>query len=235
MSGLLGQLDELAIVQIGANDGLHADPLFSFVDEYSERTRLLLVEPQPELIKYLEATYSSHPNRTVANCAVGPDGVLELFTVDPDCWSDCVVPYAAGWPEYRAPTGVASSDRKHVEAWVERFYEGDRSVEEVVKSTSVPCLPLARLVLTAKFGSRVDVLQVDAEGQDDHVIYESSIEVFRPAILNFEHVHLPGDRLMALDDYLRSQSYRLFRDQRNTMALRLVPNDQVPAAEHPTT
>ncbi len=112
------------IVQVGANDGVINDPLHGFLKAHPAATRVILVEPQAALIPVLRQAYACHPGAVIVQAAVGPVGPLLLHRVRPECWGDLVVPYAAGWPEYRAPTGVTSARRDTVLAWVAQHYRG---------------------------------------------------------------------------------------------------------------
>lgn len=76
---LLSKTDQLNIVVVGANDGLVGDPIYDFVRMFPERTHLLLVEPQKELIPYLKENYSFHPDYTVFNGAVGSEKAQALL------------------------------------------------------------------------------------------------------------------------------------------------------------
>ncbi len=143
---LLGQRGHLVVVQVGANDGHTGDPLHSFVMEHADRTRCLFLEPQRDLIPILMQAYVAHPKATIVNRAVGPLGDLSLFGVRPDAWSDLAVPYAEGWPEYRAPTGIASTDRHHVQTWLANLYQGDRPLDSVITQCKVDSRPLPEIL-----------------------------------------------------------------------------------------
>ena len=71
-------LDQLAtrqatinIVEVGANDGRINDPIYSFVMNHKETTCVLLIEPQAELIPFLQENYKEHRSVTIFNGAKG--------------------------------------------------------------------------------------------------------------------------------------------------------------------
>lgn len=102
----------------------YTTPLIPVVRLHRDRTRLLLIEPQLLVIPHLRNTHSGHPAVDIVNAAIGPAGDLDLFVIDPAYWGDCQPGYAAGWPTYRAPTGVSSNSRAHVRAWLAKYYKG---------------------------------------------------------------------------------------------------------------
>jgi FkbM family methyltransferase len=218
---LLRSQAEVSIVQVGANDGSVADPLYQTVTEYPHKTRILLVEPQESLTPLLSSAYEGHPGATISNHAVGEPGLLHLYAVDPDCWDDCV--RYKDWPVYRAPTGITSASRDHVVRWVRANYRGPRSVDDVVVRLEVPSLPLPDLLVAADFGGRVDVLQVDVEGFDDEVIYGARLESLRPTLVAFEHLHLSRPRLEDLVRHLSDLNYRLAIGEENVLAVLAEP------------
>lgn len=218
---LLGTVEHLHIVQVGANDGAINDPLYEFVRQHADRTQIVLVEPQPLLRPYLSENYSFHPNATIVSCAVGPEGSLHLYAVAPHVWPLLKVPYARGWPPYRAPSGVTSPSRDHVARWLSRHlknYDVDAAIEEHV----VRCLPLTALLRESAM-RRVDVLQVDAEGFDDEVIYHSMTPELRPTIVHFEASALSRDRFDRLARFLADQHYVLHASGRDCLAVRISP------------
>ena len=216
---LLSSGRHLTIVQIGANDGRHNDPLNPVVTSYWDRTRLLLVEPQNLVIPHLRDTYAGHPDIDIVNGAIGPTGSLDLFVIDPSCWEDCQPRYAAAWPTYRAPTGVSSSARDHVSAWLAKYYNGDLPIDRLILRQSVPCMPLPQ-VLSERGFPPPDILVVDAEGYDDVVLQHSALETLRPTVVFFEHAHLGDSRRDALLANLAATGYTTHAAGDDSLALR---------------
>lgn len=218
---LLQQRRSVAIVQVGANDGRTGDPLYAFVMAHPNQTRCVLIEPQAQLIPMLSDAYAAHPDVTIVNKAVGPETVLTLYGVNPQAWPDLRVPYAKGWPVYRAPTGIASADPTRVKKWIHRYYEGDMPSESLLEKFIVPSQALPAMLDEAGWGStQVDLLQVDVEGFDDEVIYASDLPARRPALVHFEHAHLPTERRAAVWRYLAKEGYECVLLGRDTLAIR---------------
>lgn len=222
LTTLLDRVPILRIVQVGANDGQHGDPLHAFVMGHRDRTRCLLLEPQSAVVPKLRATYLDHPAATIVTTAVGPEDSLTLFTVLPRVWPDLDVMYAKDWPAYRAPTGIASADREHVRSWLRTFYRGRESVDSLIAAQTVPCAPL-RAILQDQQWDGLDVLVVDTEGFDAQVIAACDIPALRPSLIRFEHAHLTGPDLDALLADLHDHSYETIRGVRDTLAVRVQP------------
>lgn len=216
---LLSTRDTLSIVQVGANDGLLNDPINPFVRRHPGRTRLLLIEPQASVLPMLTETYADHPSATIVECAIGAAGVSTLWTVDQAFWMDCQPGYAGDWPAYRAPTGLASENRSHVESWVRQHYRGDHAPAEVITSFTMQSRPLIEVLESSGFGFGVDLLQVDTEGSDDVVIMNSSIDRLLPALINFEQAHLPQSRLSALTEHLQLLGYEIHDNGYDALAV----------------
>ena len=53
----------------------------------------------------------------------------------------------------------------------------------------------------------IDLLQVDAEGYDDEIIYNSQIDFFKPKYINFEYKNLTKEKLENLIQFLNKNSY----------------------------
>lgn len=71
----------LSFVEIGANDGKRADPIFRYVRD--GHLQGLLIEPMPEPFEKLQKTYENTTGNTFLNIGVGStDGEIELFHSD---------------------------------------------------------------------------------------------------------------------------------------------------------
>lgn len=213
--------DRVRIVQVGANDGSINDPIYKFVKFAKDRTDILLVEPQEDLIPHLRQNYAFHPDATIIQAAVGPPGKLELYAVNQAFWPALKpINYARNWPDYRAPTGVTSAEWAHVHNWLTEHLKKPEDAEKAIRSFQVPCMDVAGLLSEAAFSSDIDVLQIDAEGFDDTVIYNANLDSLRPAMINFEVAHLPKERLYALSDHLHDHGYQMNRYGMDALAIR---------------
>lgn len=217
LSQLLARRSHLRIVVVGANDGKINDPVYGFVDQHIHQTEMVLIEPQSDLLKPLAQHYSAHPEVKIIEGAVGTPGCLELHTVDPDIWPLTQPFYAKRWPTYRAPSGIASTERDRVVKWMGRYVDNPN---EHVFTRQVTAKPLLDWFRDHALSHSMDVLQVDTEGVDDQVIYQSSLEITQPAVIYFESKNLERARLIRLKRYLTELGYGLRRIFGNTLATR---------------
>lgn len=210
----------LVIAQVGANDGSIGDPIYPFVQRLKERTSVILIEPQKTLIPHLTKNYQTHPNHHIFNGAVGPGGTLTFFSVAEEFWRALQLPDNPEWPDYRAPTGATSTSRSHVEQWLEVHLPSDIDPDNAIESWTTECLPLPDILQRLGLDEKIDVLQVDAEGFDDEVIYHSAIERTAPRLIHFESQHLDTDRSEALRSFLAERGYLVFSsDSHNQLAI----------------
>lgn len=201
----------LNIVQVGANDGSHGDPIHNFLIENKDRTNALLIEPQPEIIPYLQRAYVEHPRVSIFKGAIGESESLLLYRIRPDLWSSFHAPYLRQAPEYRAASGLTSASREHVMKAARKYLDRNVSAEEAVETIEVPCRRLADLMSSMAFPMDIHVLQVDAEGADDQVIYACDIGELQPVVINFESMNLDKGRLADLESFLSRKGYKIFR------------------------
>ncbi len=221
LMALMSVRRRLRVVQVGANDGYFNDPLYPALSKYPDRTDILLIEPQKDLIPYLIETYRFHPSAIIHNGAIGAQGELTLYRVKKEYWSSLQVPYATGWPEYRAPTGVTSSNRQHVETWLSGIGTPSNAIPSMIGKEQAQCAPLLQVLEAYGWTGEIDVLQIDAEGFDDVVIYQSSIDVIRPSVINFEWPPMGKEKFHALKIYLQDSGYSLSLHGNDGLAIRV--------------
>jgi len=206
-------------VQVGANDGRLNDPIHPFIQRHPDQTRLLLIEPQASVLPMLRETYADHPSATILQCAIGSPGISTLWTIKQSCWEDFHPGYAVLWPSYRAPTGLTSENRSHVESLVAKHYGGELPLDAVLDSFQIESRSLLDVLESSGFGFGVDLLQVDTEGSDDVVIMNSAIEQLRPALINFESAHLSEPRMTAVCEHLITIGYKISDNGRDALAV----------------
>lgn len=209
LEGYLAAKGKMNFVQIGANDGKFGDPIFPFVMRNKSATKILLIEPQPEVLPFLRQHYAGHPDAIIHGGAIGAGESLALFRVKPELWSSYNATYLQDAPAYRVPSGFASSSIEHVRRHAEGNIRVDARLEDCIEQLSVPCTTLHALIAQLAWGPDVDILQVDAEGADDAVIFASDTQRLRPRIINYERSHLTEERRMALEAFLIRQGYRI--------------------------
>jgi FkbM family methyltransferase len=223
MLAVRGPQDKLRIVQVGANDGRVNDPIYRIAHRFAARTSLLLIEPQRAVIPYLRENYARHPDIRIENCAVGEGGALTLYTVNEAYWGRLNVPYAKDWPVYRAPTGVTSASRAHVEKWLAKFIDTKPLPPDAITALDVPVRGLPDLVAAWPGTDRIDLLQIDTEGFDDQIIYNLRPQDSPPAAIGFEAMHLPEARLKKVTGFLSECGYVVNRYGGDALAIHARP------------
>src|SRR5262249_45640730 len=149
----------------GANDGITDDPLRPFILQYGMQG--ILVEPQPKVFRRLLENYAGQPNLVFENVAIShTDGTVKLYTVRDERCQD----YLASFDEAVIRKEVASA----------------RDIETL----SVPALSLQTLMKKHDV-SRLDILQIDAEGFDGEILHMIDFSSTRPTLIRFEYHHIP--------------------------------------------
>ena len=158
-----------SFVQIGANDGIRFDPLNEFTTSTYFDLSGLVVEPVPRYFRSLQENYSTNPKIVPVNVAIH-NMVREtsLFVVDER--------YEKHLPEW--VMGIASFSRSHLV----RPELPDSCIQEI----TVPCMSLTELLRLHEL-TKLDLLQIDAEGYDSEIIRSIDFSILRPTLIHFEH------------------------------------------------
>lgn len=207
---------QLNIVVVGANDGKISDPIYNFAMSRSGTTNILLIEPNKPLLPYLQSNYSSHPSHQIANCAIGKEGTLTLYAVKQEVWDLFQPDYSKGWPSYRAATGITSAIKSHLE---EALARQNLDPDSAIDILNIPAKELKTLLEDLKWPTPIDILQIDAEGYDDVVIYNSNLSYTRPKLIYFENHNMPEEKGKALKNYLSKRRYSAYNLGGDTLAV----------------
>lgn len=214
--------NNLTIAIIGANDGRINDPLFPLISgPLKNRCTTVLIEPNKSLNSVLRENYSFTKKKIIINSAIGNQSNITLYHIKEEFWAHCQPTYAQNWPNYRAPTGVTSVDRNFVKKWIEKYQSGSFSSDAAIDSRTVICSRLEPLLSEKAAMESIDILQIDAEGHDDYVLYASDIELLLPGIIFIEITHLSRERLDALRKHLGERAYSCVLQGENMMAVRV--------------
>jgi FkbM family methyltransferase len=158
---------EFTFIQVGAFDGITADPLRRFIGRYGWRG--VLVEPQPRSAEQLRELYRDNDRVVVLQAAVDRErGRRILFTVESDS--------GPVWA-----SGMASFQREHIVKHAHLI----PGLEGMIRETTVDCVPFGD-VLEQLAAGRVDLLQIDVEGADAVVLSLFPFDRVKPAIVHWE-------------------------------------------------
>jgi len=212
------------IIQIGANDGKYNDPIFDFVKEHKDYTNIVLVEPLEEIIPHLESNYAGHPSSEIFNKAVSWDDSSEvkLYRIKRKYWSEIDVGYGKDWPDYRVPTGVTTTDKSQLVQWVSKNIQPDLNPNQIIESYDVSAIRPKSILSKSGLVNSVDLLQVDAEGIDDKIVYSFFEDEIYPNMINIEIKHLDTQSKKVYSEKLSNEGYRLYEYSRSDkLAIRL--------------
>lgn len=203
-SALLRVRKRIRVLQIGAYDGLHADPINACLERYIEDVEAILVEPQPEVVSRLRNRWEDYGNIVVEAVAISDkDGSVKMWRPLSDRDSS---PWASLDPLHRRRFGLSESE-----------------VEEI----EVPAVTISTLLHMHQW-DHCDVMQVDAEGQDFSIVKQAIESGYRPTIINLESWHLckwERDAMLAL---LAQEGYKIADWSRDTLAIRVDGITSVP-------
>jgi FkbM family methyltransferase len=129
-------------------------------------------------------------NAAIAN----QSGVTKLYTVDTD----------------GVETGLASFDRNLV---AKQLPLGTKVVEIPVETYT-----LSSLLMKFKI-DKIDLLQLDTEGFDYQILLMLDYNLYRPAIIHFEHRHLTPSDCLACMKLLNGHGCRLHVSGMDTTAI----------------
>lgn len=194
---------DIFFIQIGANDGVSADPVYKFANAFGWKG--ILVEPQPDIFERLKKNYEKcAPNLKFLNAAVSThDGMTTMYAVRPD---------------------DNTFDRAHFYTTFDRDYisQQTRWVPDIAKriiEIPVRCITMNTLLRQAE-GREIDYLQMDTEGYDFEILKMLDFNIVRPAIICFEHVLLTKREMADASELLFRHGYRVHRDNLDTVAYR---------------
>jgi FkbM family methyltransferase len=172
--------DDLRIIQVGAFDGLLADPLKELLTK--SYVTAILLEPQPGPCRKLKERFTGNTRIKIVNAALSSmTGQDFMFTLDPSNGS-----------------ATASLSFSHIS----NFGISKSSLKKIIVSTI--CVSD---LLDMSGWNGIDILQVDTEGFDWQVIKLFFDAKVYPSVVNFERIHLSQAQALESRDILSSNEY----------------------------
>ncbi len=196
------KFDQIAFIQIGANDGKNFDPIYNFVTRNYQHISGIVLEPIKEYFEELKKTYQHYPNILPVNFAIhNSEKEMIMYRADPKKQLPL-------WAK-----GIGSFSKKHHEL-------SSISSKDVV-SEKVSCISIKELIEQYKM-TKVDLLQIDAEGYDAEIIFGLDFEKIQPRIINFEHGLSSGitdkKNFSQIVEILHNNGYELWMGKYDTTA-----------------
>jgi FkbM family methyltransferase len=183
------KLEEFFVLQIGACDGVMADPIYHIINKYGWSG--LLVEPQKSEFENLKLNYIKNKNIKLENVAIS-DSIRDrkLYKLEDKEIKD-------DWQR-----GTAS------------FLDKPRFGSfEIVK-----CVTFENL-LKRNNVNEIDLLQIDVEGYDFELLKMFDFSKYMPSLIRYEHKHLNFSDKLSCKKLLESNGYKLFEMEKDTGAI----------------
>jgi FkbM family methyltransferase len=189
-------------VQVGANDGISFDFLYSFV--VKRKSKGVVIEPVSDYFKELQYNYKHFPEIIKVNKAVHPfEKEIVINKISPNViekYPDWVKGIASIDPEHHLKTGIDSMD----------------IIKESVEADSL------MNILNENLNSyNIDYIQIDTEGFDFEVVKMIDFKKIKPSILKFESVHLKEEDGVVLNKKLKEKGYYIFNEFGDNVAINL--------------
>ncbi|MEB2776892.1 FkbM family methyltransferase [Algoriphagus sp. D3-2-R+10] len=211
----LSKLGNFYVIQVGANDGITHDPIHKFIKR--DHWKGVLLEPQPKVFTTELSKIYQHDKGIHPICAAigSEDGSQKLYKV--------------AFSESRWATGLASFSLDKIEL---AFKNGVVEKNCIKEGIQIPENPKDRIsynevsvispdTLIKKYQiSKIDLLQIDAEGYDLEVIKIFDIAKTQPEAIIFENENLNPKDLKSCYNMLTENGYQLAKFGRDTLALK---------------
>ena len=183
------KLDAFFVFQIGACDGIMADPIYHKINKYGWSA--LLVEPQKSEFENLKLNYIKNKNIKLENVAISDSiGHRKLYKLEDN-------EIAHDWQR-----GTAS------------FLDKPRFGSfEIVK-----CVTFDE-ILNENQINEIDLLQIDVEGYDFELLKLFDFERLKPSLIRYEHKHLNFSDKILCTDLLEKHGYFIIEMQKDTGAI----------------
>jgi len=208
LKALLSVTDNFNIIQVGANDGKFNDPIYDIVKQNKFSTNIILVEPQSEIMPMLKANYSYHPSVEIYNKAIGKDqSSIELYRIQEEYWDQINPDYAKDWPDYRAATGLTTSNKSQLLDYISKHVSPELRQESLIERYDVDIVQPQTILRYSDIMKEVHLLQVDSEGMDDEIVYSFIDDEIMPNIINIERTHLTEDERKQYNSKLSHYGY----------------------------
>lgn len=210
----------LNLIQIGVNDGKLGDSIFNFCKKNRKIITGVFFEPQIKQFKKLKINYKSCKNFYFINKAIGTEDLMPFFRLNKLFQKEF-----SKLLKKNNFSGLSSFEKDNL---INRFkkYENFNPNKHISVETLKTYNVLKEIKINLKnkahnFIKKIDLLQIDAEGYDDIIIFNCNLDILKPVLINFEHKNLSSSKQRKLNKYLQSKNYTSFIYSRSdTLAIR---------------
>ncbi|MDA9133994.1 FkbM family methyltransferase [Candidatus Pelagibacter ubique] len=206
---ILSLKKKIKIIQVGANDGILGDPLYKIIKSYNSDIQYVGIEPDETVFQKLTYNYSKLQNVFLVNKLIGDGSSVDFYS------------FNENFKKFtkKDPSGLNSIIK---ESMIRQLHiRGLKNFDKWVNVKKQKSYTLKQALQNFPFMMKADILQVDAEGFDDEIIYNSSIDEFDFKIINFEHKLLTNEKCDKLENYLKEKKYEIFKwSKSDTLAIK---------------
>lgn len=202
---------KITIIQVGANDGLFYDPIHRIVKEHPMFFDLLLIEPQKDILEKLKQNYSFDVSVQFSSDLISDGMTKSFYSFKPEYYQF----YEYDWsavkiPDYVNPTGVSSIHKKHLKTHYDLFFRNKSfTFDDVINIDMLESLTLRQLIDKFNFTPDIDILIINAEGEDGTILLNNDWEYIQPKVILYEEQHLSEDDKINIKDMLSKRGYEL--------------------------
>jgi len=180
-----------SFLQVGANDGISFDSLYSFVTQ--RKISGIAVEPIQEYYKELRSNYLKFPNVLTVNKAVHETvRTATIYRID--------AKEIEQYPDW--VKGIASFDKEHLTKF--EFLDPSHIIAETVEAAHLMD------IVTNTSVPAFDYFQVDTEGYDFKVIDMFDFTKYKPKMVKAEYINLSDVEKKAITQRLKDEGYYVF-------------------------
>lgn len=202
----LARVPEAFFLQIGANDGVKADPIHELIRR-NKRWRGLFIEPVEFLFERLKQNYAGEERYRFEMVAIGQARERRKFYFLP---ASAAFETGFDLPFYFDQLG--SFDRQHIIKHL-----GER-IDPYIAEEMIECLPLQD-VLDRNGITKIDLVHIDVEGFDFEVLKQIDFRRYRPRAVFYEHKHLSLTDRNNARSLLEREGYSVFDHEADTVAI----------------
>lgn len=199
----LNHKGNLHMIQVGTEEGNNLNPLYKIIREFNNEIKLLAIEPQKNNFEIFQKSTKHLKNIIYENIWVGDGNEVNSYSI------------------YNATKSLKNIFNKHYKGQnsiekdqvIKRLKNHiDKDFDKFIEVKKVKAHKLSNILIDNKeFFGNYDLLQIDAEGYDDVIIYNSGIDDFNFKIINYECKNLSEERLSELHKFLKSRNYYIIR------------------------
>ena len=189
--------NEVFFITIGAYDGISFDPSYEYIIKYAWKG--ILVEPQKEAFDRLVSNYGGSESLIFVNAAVSDQrGHIYLYKISDKKYKETY---------FRGMSTIAPQ-----KTMVRDLHPDHVLIEKVQSMTFDDIISKYKV-------SKLDYLQIDAEGYDFEIIKMIDFSRLTPRIIRFEYTNLSNTELKTCRELLKGRGYRLMELEEDIVAI----------------